>query len=68
MLHSFPRAYRISFVKNAISSGSYYKAIGIMATIQIGATLFSTYVVDRQVTMTVADFMENGFLKENQEF
>lgn len=49
-------------------SGSVYRAIGILAGVQIGVTLASTYWLERQAIMAIEDYLKNENLKENQHF
>lgn len=67
LLHT-ARRQNISFLKKQINSGSIYRAVGIVASIQVASTLVGTYWIDRNITLTLQDYFDNQFLKENQKF
>jgi cytochrome c-type biogenesis protein CcmE len=55
-------------LKNAITSGSIYRAIGIVASIHILGLVIGNKIFQKALTMSVVDYYQNTFVKENQQF
>ncbi|CAD8054443.1 unnamed protein product [Paramecium primaurelia] len=58
----------INKLRSEVFKGSIYRAIGILAGIQISATFISHYFVDKQVIFPVEDYLKNDKIKENQHY